>query len=119
MGECLDLKLVRLKSERISDVIEEPRAADHRLNNTRVLLLDNYPGQGNCCNPGTARSYRDNSPNGDFESDCPGRSYVICATPLEASPVTATAAPAAATAAQATRLCHRDTLQLLEALKEN
>ncbi|KAL2730123.1 hypothetical protein V1477_015934 [Vespula maculifrons] len=59
----------------ISDVIEEPRAADHRLNNTRVLLLDNYPGQGNCCNPGTARSYRDNSPNGDFESDCPGRSY--------------------------------------------
>lgn len=22
---------------------------------------------------------RDNSPNGDFESDCPGRSYVICA----------------------------------------
>lgn len=40
----------------LRDVIEEARPSDRRLNNTRVLLLDNYPGQGNCCNP--ARSYR-------------------------------------------------------------
>lgn len=68
-------------------------AADHRLNKTeRVLLLDNYPtvpGVIAAIRGTAARSYCDNLPNGDSESDyCPGRSYVtrgnyICASALQ------------------------------------
>lgn len=35
-------------------------------------LLDNYPGQGNCCAIRRAVTGGDNSGNGDFEPDCTG-----------------------------------------------
>ena len=65
--------ILPLPSE-LTDVIEEARPADHRLN-TRVLLLDNYPRPRviAAIQERHAVTGRNNSANGDFESDCPGQ----------------------------------------------